>query len=87
MKGGEGADGSGGGGGSTAAVVVAVRRRRWQCSDGVPFARENSSGNQIIVPRIVPRIVPKPWRKILFFEKVLALFKVLFGGTIICTIK
>jgi hypothetical protein len=61
--------------------VAAVRRRRWRCGDGVPFAREKKSRRKI-VPQIVPRIVPKPRRKIVFFEEVLALFEVLFGGTI-----
>ena len=67
-----------------------MRRQQWQCGDGVPLARENSSAIKI-VPRIicivVPRIVPKPWRIIVFFEEVLALVEVLFGGTKNSTIK
>ena len=70
-----------------------MQRRRWQQGGGgdgdvvtVPFARENSSAMEKIVPQIVPRIVPKPRRKIVFFEEVSALFEVLFGGTINSTV-
>jgi hypothetical protein len=48
MRGGKGTDGGSSGGGSMSAEVAAVRRRQWQCGDGVPLARENSSAIKIV---------------------------------------